>query len=1229
MTATRRQTFTTTRIPEGKGGAVTQGNGAIKGTVRPQAGWTRLALAVLCALCMLLAVPGVAAAKSVYLHTFSSSFNGSDAVGAPAFGSQPGINKIDIDQEKNILYVGTGITGFGSGSGYVYKLSLAGVSQPFLALNPNTVIPQAVGSEGDLEVDNTPIEATHGRIYAFQALEDVLHGGPYNAYFPDGSKITSGLWPARAQGQDGTFCGASVAQNGDIWYMSGFLNAAFLYSPEGEYLQKEVRFTEDEGHCDIETDKQGNFYVPSGAGSTSSEFTRTTKWSEDGEELYVLDPATARSSAVDPSNGHVYVDRGNEIVHYDQNGDLIGSFGKAEGTYPGLSGSTGIAVDEDTHKVYVANNRSGHKEVDVFSPGATITVPGVVGLKPEVGPNGATFHGTVNPDSVATTNCIFEWGTSELNLSHKEECAEGKVFNGGTDQAVSKSISGLSQGQQYFWALRSENANGVPSRTRQFRFYASEKPVIVGETISKVNTDAAQFGLEIDPKGGITRYRIEYGTEEGVYGESAPVPDGTTVSNLAIESFNHLVIGLTPDTEYHYRMVAENDAGPTFGPDRVFRTFPEPPTKDPCPNALVRKQTSAGLLPECRAYELVSAANQGGYDVNSDLIPGDEPLVSAPRAADSFLYSIRFGAIPGIAGSPTTFGHDPYVATRGDNEWTTSFVGLPANGMPSQQPFGSPLAGHDDALSVFAFGGEHICSPCFADGSINMPLRLSDGSLVKGIEGPLGPTQADPAGEVRKRFSADGSHFVFGTTKKLDDAANEGSLTIYKRDLESGDTRVVSILDNGSTMTGSGIAELDISADGSRVLMGKLVGTDAAGNEHFDLYMQVDGSPNAVKVADTPNGVIYNGMTADGSQVYFTTADQVADDADLTSVDLFRAAVGSTSATVTRVSTGTGGTGNTDACTPSGSPSTWNALNGDGKCSVVAFAGGSGVAADNGAVYFLSPETLDGASNGTAGEPNLYLAEVGQAPHFVATVDPGNVGIAHGLQQTETHSFQDFQVTPDGAFAVFNSAEPIGGAVTHGHTAVYRYDSGADKVVCVSCGPSVNPDTSLTPNGLNLTDDGRVFFTTTEQLALRDTNEAVDVYEWKEEGPREVVSLISSGTHPEGSTLATASADGTDAFFFTRDSLAPQDKNGAPVKIYDAREFGGFLYIAPPFPCKASDECHGPGTRAAEPPAINTKDGSGRTSAPKKPKRCKHGFVRRHGKCVKRHRHHRRNRKHR
>ena len=132
---------------------------------------------------------------------------------------------------------------------------------------------------------------------------------------------------------------------------------------------------------------------------------------------------------------------------------------------------------------------------------------------------------------------------------------------------------------------------------------------------------------------------------------------------------------------------------------------------------------------------------------------------------------------------------------------------------------------------------------------------------------------------------------------------------------------------------------------------------------------------------------------------------------------------------------------------------------------------------------------------------------------------------------------------------------------------------------------------------------------------LRDTNEVKDAYEWNEG----VVQLISTGAEPRGlRDLLSVSADGEDAFFFTREVLVNEDENGSTVKIYDAREDGGFLFDPPPHPCAASDECHGAGTAAPGPPNINTFTGAGAAEAPTgNAKACKKGFVKRKGKCVK------------
>ena len=72
----------------------------------------------------------------------------------------------------------------------------------------------------------------------------------------------------------------------------------------------------------------------------------------------------------------------------------------------------------------------------------------------------------------------------------------------------------------------------------------------------------------------------------------------------------------------------------------------------------------ASLLLDCRAYELVTAANAGGYDVESDLVPLQTPFAAYPNADDRVLYGLHYGSIPNIAGSPPNYGVDPYVAER-------------------------------------------------------------------------------------------------------------------------------------------------------------------------------------------------------------------------------------------------------------------------------------------------------------------------------------------------------------------------------------------------------------------------------------------------------------------------------------------------------------------------------------------------------------------------------------
>jgi hypothetical protein len=756
-------------------------------------------------------------------------------------------------------------------------------------------------------------------------------------------------------------------------------------------------------------------------------------------------------------------------------------------------------------------------------------------------------------------------------------------------------------------------ADRATAKVDIFKRQPPSAPVIQGETVTGVHSKSAELGGKIVTGGPDTSYRIEYGPSSS-YGTTLPSVD------LGANATPYLprvkVERLAPNTTYHYRLVATNAEGTTYGPDRVFTTFPTPPNgTDSCPNALARKQTGAQALLDCRAYELVSAADTGGYEVESSLVPGQMPFAGYPDASGRVLYGVHAGAIPG-PWHPTNHGVDPYLATRGANGWSTDYLGIPADINPAAGAFSSSLGEADPQLDTLAFAGSSLCKPCFRSGlETGIPVRLPSGQLVQGMAGSLDPgvPSARPEGKVARYFSADGKHLVFASKYAFEPGANDntGDLTVYDRDLSTGTTQIASTKADGATLTGPGISELDISADGSRIVFAQKVSSDSAGNEYLHPYMHLGSSPNAVDLAPgSATGVLYDGMSADGSRVFFTSKDKLLPTDTDASADIYAADVDSAGdVTLSLVSAG-----NSSTCNPvsNSAGEHWNTVGATADCGAVAIGGGGGVAGQSGTVYFLSPEQLDGA-NGTLDQPNLYREAPGGSPSFVATLEPDNPLVLDSVKASAIRKAADFQVTPSGGNAVFVSALALSAAEGRGNVEVFRYDAPSDRVDCPSCDPTnadVPGDASLPSNGLALTDDGRVFFTTPLPLLLNDTDSRADVYEWS----GGIQRLISAGTSPFDSVLLSVSADGIDAYFFTHDDLAPEeDQSGGLTRIYDARAGGGFFKLPTEVPCAASDECHGPGTSAPAPANIKssgkTTDGNVLT--------CRKGRVKKRGQCVK------------
>jgi hypothetical protein len=317
-----------------------------------------------------------------------------------------------------------------------------------------------------------------------------------------------------------------------------------------------------------------------------------------------------------------------------------------------------------------------------------------------------------------------------------------------------------------------------------------------------------------------------------------------------------------------------------------------------------------------------------------------------------------------------------------------------------------------------------------------------------------------------------------------------------------------------------------------------------------------------------------------------------------------------------------------------------------------------GVSADGSYVYFVADGALepqagpgDCEAGAAAGQCTLYVAhhdsEAGhegwEQPKAIATLTGGE---SNDWVGTQSLAELTSRVSPNGQYLAFMSSQELTGYDTEdaAHAGVhdlevYRYDAVTNKLLCASCNPSGArptsvfdpPDLEATSEGQGLlvdptaawekhylagsvpgwtstgagyalyqsrylTDSGRVFFDSPDELVPADRNHVEDVYEYEDDGEGTCVSatgcvaLMSSGSEADERETAfvDASTSGDDVFFKTSAALSPIDRDPS-FDIYDARV------------CTSEDPCLKPTVAEAENCESESKCRSEATSVPAAP----------------------------
>ena len=255
---------------------------------------------------------------------------------------------------------------------------------------------------------------------------------------------------------------------------------------------------------------------------------------------------------------------------------LTTSYGTTGGTTNAGSGTNPVAVDEPEtgfssnttyHFRLVAVNSAGTSYgTDLTFKTNPVTGPPVVVTQAaySIGSTSATLGGTVNPNGLST-NYHFEWG---LTTSYGTSGPTTNAGSGSTAVAVDEPETGFAGNTTYHFRLVAVNSAGT-TYGADLTFKTVGAPSVVTQAAYSIGTTAATLGGTVNPNGLSTNYHFEWGLTTG-YGTSGPTTNaGSGTSAVAVDEPES---GFSPNTTYHFRVVASNSAGTTYGSDLTFKT---------------------------------------------------------------------------------------------------------------------------------------------------------------------------------------------------------------------------------------------------------------------------------------------------------------------------------------------------------------------------------------------------------------------------------------------------------------------------------------------------------------------------------------------------------------------------------------------------------------------------------------------------------------------------------
>jgi hypothetical protein len=448
--------------------------------------------------------------------------------------------------------------------------------------------------------------------------------------------------------------------------------------------------------------------------------------------------------------------------------------GSGTSTAPVEADLHGLVPGTEYHVRLIARSRLGASASSAeanptFTTKAVLAPAVMVEAVGGVTATSAHFKGQIDPNAPepAPTSAAVEAG---FKVNWEFQCTPARAVTppcrgelGGTLAAddkgheVTAEASGLEPGETYGLVLVGSNAGTTQGKAGPLPFTTPAVAPRIDETsVSGATETEATLNAQIDPGGAPTSYRFQYISEAQYEADGTQFGEGaieTTEAGPVGEAGDNIdkevsagITGLTPEAAYRYRVIAQNAAGPVDGPAEGLFTY-APSGFSGCLNEQLREENNSKTLPDCRAYEQVSPADNATVDPPETPVGAHEGYLDAwyPMQSSADGEAVTYVGEPASSGQGCGTGNsgngegDEHLAIRGKGGWSATDI----------QPCGSNPATYFEAFSA----------------TLDRGIIGTAGDVGASKERPLDPSVETNCGVLYQRASESGQYSPLYTTE--------------------------------------------------------------------------------------------------------------------------------------------------------------------------------------------------------------------------------------------------------------------------------------------------------------------------------------------------------------------------------------------------------------------------------------------------------------------------------